>query len=209
MQSCCKTSRVPLECDLRALESFRGLTEHREIAIARAMDYCVKNRICPPEWLVEEAASLMIDLLKRERPTRRGRTASCIARLRHEMWDAERWDAVITVREIRERCKREAKALKDHPNEAGLDGHKRRLLTLRKWLSQGTLACAAKLLVGRNALASPSTINASYKKMEATRNKSTPPAGAWFDDPFLKELGLQDSHERTTGKNMFDIFALT
>jgi hypothetical protein len=209
MHSCCETSRVPLEFDLRELESLRGLTEHKEIAIARAMDYCVKNRISPPEWLVEAATSLLIDLLKRERPTTRGRTASCIARLRHEMWDVERWDAVKTVREIRQRCKREQTAQKALPAAAVPESYKKRLLKFRKWLNQGTFNCAAKLLAGREALASASTINASYKKIEATRSGPTPPAGAWFDDPFLKQLGLQGSQERTTGRNILDISDLT
>ena len=126
MQSC-EGYRSPSEFDLRELDRFRRLTKHREIATARAMDYCVKYQIYPPEWLVVEAASLLIELLKREKPTKRGRTASCLARLQHEMWDVERWDAVKTVRELREKCRREEAALKACRGAAAINARKQRL----------------------------------------------------------------------------------
>ena len=128
------------------------------------------------------------------------------------MWDVERWDAVKTVREIREKVRREDKALKARPGTPVTDKYnkyKRNLVKRREWLSQGTLACAAKLLLGRDAFAGLSAINSSYKKIEATLKGPSPPAGAWFDDPFLKELGLQGLQERKSGRNIVDIFDLT
>jgi hypothetical protein len=98
--------RTPTDFDLRELDSLRRLDSHQEIAIARAMDYCATHQIHPPEWLVEAAALLVVDLLKREKSTQRGRTASCLARFRHEFWDMERWDAVQEVRRIRSMAKR-------------------------------------------------------------------------------------------------------
>jgi hypothetical protein len=209
MRPCGEADQAVLKFDLRELDKFRRLTEHKEIATARAMDYCATHQVCPPEWLVAAAASLMIDLLKREKTIKRGRTAGCIARLQHELWNAERWDAVKTVREIREKWIREDKVLKARPRPSGINGYEKHHLKRKKWLEQGTFACASKMLLGRDAFAGPSTIRASFRKIEATLKRAVPPAGAWFDDLFLKALGLQGGNERKGGRNILDIFDLT
>jgi len=113
------------------------------------------------------------------------------------------------VREIREKLRGNEKALKALPKSPANDGHKRHYERQRKWLKQGTFACASKLLVGRDAgVASPYAIRKSFRKVEATRKGPIPPAGAWFSEAFLKKLGLQDYSERKPGTNMFGILDL-
>ena len=73
MGPCSEADDAARQYYLRELDSFRRLTEHREIATARAMDYCAKYKICPPEWLVVEAASLLMKWLRR-RETDQART---------------------------------------------------------------------------------------------------------------------------------------
>src|SRR5205085_1238532 len=131
-----EADQAVLEFDLRELEKFRGLTAHKEVATARAMDYCVTHQICPPEWLVADAASLLVELLKREKTTRRGSTASHLARFHQERKDTERWDAVMEVRRIRSMAKQDDLALKARPNRAA-DSFKRSHKKRKEWLKQG------------------------------------------------------------------------
>src|SRR5581483_2114527 len=115
MQSSNEACPAPSEFDLRELDKFKKLSAHYEIAIARAIDYCATNKIRPPDWLVKELASLTINLLKREKASGRGRTATHVARFRHEYWDVERWDAVHEVRRIRSRVSQDDAVLKTFP----------------------------------------------------------------------------------------------
>jgi hypothetical protein len=200
---------TPSEFDLRELDKFRQLSDHLEIAMARAMDYCAEHSICPPQWLVEAAASIMIDLIKREKTTRRGCKGGLVAMFRQDFRDQERWDAVKQVRETREKFRRDGKALKEMPESRATDGHKRYNEKLRKWLELGTFACASTLLVGRDAgVVSPHAVRKSFRKVEATLEGPVPPAGAWFSEAFLKKLGLQGYSERKPGTNMFNILGL-
>src|SRR5260370_35801604 len=101
MTACSETDRAPSEFDLRELDKFRRLTEHKEIATACAMYYCAIQQICPPEWLVAASASLMIELLKRGKTTRRGRNGSYLARFWKGHLERERWNAGQEVPKIR------------------------------------------------------------------------------------------------------------
>jgi len=189
--------RTPMSMDLRELDVLRQLNSHKEIATARAMDYCATHQINPPEWLVESAASLMVDLLKREKSSRRGRAAGCLARFRQQYWDTERWDAVHEVRRVRDMAKQDRDALESDPDRAVSDGWKKVQKKRNDWLKQGTFEWSTQLLRGRDAYASPSAIRASYRRVE--RSKGSHVLGAWFDDPFLRRLGLQAVPDRKPG----------
>lgn len=203
MQPRCEADQELLQFDLRELDKFRRLTAHKEIATACAMNYCETHGVCPPTWLVAAASALMIDLLKREKTTRRGSNASHLARFHQELKDNERWDAVMQVRRIRSMAMQDDTALKTRP-ERKVTGrftksHKKR----KEWLKQGTFDCAAILLKGRDAHVSAFGVRKSYKKMEKSRKDPAYAVGAWFDDPFLKKLNLQGSLERKPGTNTF------
>ena len=86
----CITVSPPVSLDRfheRELNELKAVTVHSELATAAALDYCAKEEICPPPWVVKKAAELMCDLLKREKAERRGRTAGRIARYRQDLWD--------------------------------------------------------------------------------------------------------------------------
>jgi hypothetical protein len=202
MKSCCGVDRAPSEFDLRELDAFRRLKKHSEIATARALDYCATHEICPPAWLAEAAASLMIELLKREKTSRRGRTASHLARFQQELRDTERWFAVHEVRRIREASKQDDLALKALPNGAGTEGWRKRHENRKRWLKMGTSECAANLLEGRDAHVTASAVRASYRRVESSLRDPTVAVGAWFDDAFLKKLGLQGSGDQKPGSKM-------
>jgi hypothetical protein len=198
----CEADQGLLEFDLRELDKFRRLTEHKEIATARAMDYCATRQVCPPEWLVVEAASLMIELLKREKTNRRGSTASHLARFHQELKDVERWDAVLEVRRIREEARHDDSVLKARPRVLP-DGLKRSYENRKEWLKQGTFECAASLLEGRDAYVTAYGVRKSYQKVERYRNDPSSAIGAWFEDPFLNKLGIQGALDRKPGKKTF------
>jgi hypothetical protein len=199
----CEANQGLLEFDLRELDKFRRLTAHKEIATAGAMDYCATHEVCPPGWLVAEAASLMIELLKREKTTRRGSNASHLARFHQERKDIERWDAVMEVRRIRWMARQDENALKRSPKRKVTDSFMKSYMKRKEWLKQDTFECAAILLRGRDAHVSAYGVRKSYKKMERSLKDPSSAIGAWFDDPFLKKLGLQASFERKPGTNIF------
>ena len=91
----------------RELNELKAVTVHSELATAAALDYCAKEEICPPPWVVKRAAELMCDLLNREKAERRGRTAGRIARYRQDLWDLERFDAILAIRKFRNRVRRD------------------------------------------------------------------------------------------------------
>ena len=190
--------RIPTVVDLRELDILRRLTSHNEIAIARAMDYCATYQIHPPEWLVEAAALLMVDLLKREKSVRRGRTASCLARFRHEHWDLERWGAVQEVRRIRSMARRDDDVLRANPNRQVTDRWRESHQKRKDWLKFDNFECAAILLKGQRAHASPSAIRRSYNRVQRARTHGPVALGAWFDDPFLTKLGLKREPDTKT-----------
>jgi hypothetical protein len=202
MRPCCEADQGLLEFDLRELDKFRKLSAHKEIAIARAMDYCETHDVCPPGWLVAASSALMIDLLKREKTTRRGSNAGHLARFHQELKDTERWDAVMEVRRIRSMAKQDDKVLKSHPNRA-TDLYKASHNKRKEWLKQGTFECAAILLERRDAHVTAYGVRKSYKKVERSLRDPSYRIGAWFEDPFLNKLGLQGVHDRKPGTNTF------
>jgi hypothetical protein len=200
MKPCCEADHVSLEYHLRELDKFRRLSDHKEIATARAMDYCARYRICPPEWLVAAANSLLTELLKREKTSRRGRAGSYLARFRQQLWDTERWFAVKEVHRVRSSAKCDDEVLKSYPDLAVGDDRRKFFEKRKKWLKQGTLECASKILAGRMANTGTAAIRHSYRKIENGRKRHPEEmVGAWFDDDFLGALGLQKSYDLKPG----------
>ena len=185
-----KSYGPPSEADLRQLKKLKFF-EHPEVGIAQAMHFCATHRISPPEWLIEEAALIMIELLKREKGNGRGRTATVLARFKHAYWDRQRHDAVVEVRRGREVAKHYDRELKADPNLA-TDDFKRILKERRKLLKQDNFECATMLLNGTIADASPSAVRASYRKVKRARANGSNMTSTHFDPDFLGKLGVQD-----------------
>jgi hypothetical protein len=185
------------EFDKRELAKFRRVG-FSEIGIARALHYCTEHSITPPNWVIQEASDLLIKLLRGDKPHRKGRLANYVTEFNQELRDTERWSAVREVREIRAVAREDTKAFARCPNRlpAEICSHAERKI----WLKQSNFECAADLLRGRNAYATPSAIKQSYRRIECKRKLQPQTCvGAWFSDSFLKKLRLEQSHERRPG----------
>jgi hypothetical protein len=201
----CKPPGPVDEMDERELDQLRNLTAHKQIAIAAAMDHCAENEICPPPWLTAAAADLLIALLKCEKSDKRGRATGRIARLQQDLWDIERWDAVLEIRRGRGIVERELDSSKFYEREP-----RPNVMKFRAWYRHGTFACASMLLSGRNARAGIDAIKASYRKVK--RNLEDPVEATkyyLFGDRFLKKLGLEGHMDRKPGTKMLPLYNLT
>ena len=187
-----------------------NLTVHRELAVAAAMDYCAEEGICPPPKIVTEAASLIRDLLVREKAQKRGRTARPIARYRQDLYDVERWDAVEEVRRIKKKAKREVELMRScgkmFRGTSRLQNYER-LLT---WSRNGTFECASMYLAGRDAKASAATMRASFRRYKRrSANGQTPGRYYLFDERFLVKLGFPRLMDRKPGTKWLPLCNLT
>jgi hypothetical protein len=195
--------------DERELEALKWVTVHPELAIAAALDYCATYKIDAPAWLIARAAELMRDLLKRERPGRRGRGGNAITRYRNDQWDFERMEAVEEVRRLRERVSHELKELRTLDRKEFVERRKYRERQMA-WFKSGTFECASKLLAGRDARVSSDGMRASYR-----RCKRRAVDGLFedryhlFDQRFLVKLGFPTFLDRKPGTKSLHLFDLT
>jgi len=187
-----ESQAVPGSVTWRRIEEFRTATLHKELSTVAALDFCVEQEVTPPRWLVEAAAELMIELLKSQKTSNRGRSPTYLAQYCQHLIDVKRWDAVFEIRRIREDITHESKVLSEM-SAAGKKPHERRkrhIERFRDWLRHGTFQCAAMYLKGRDAHAGPDAIRGSYRRVSRafSRGEKSP----MFGDLFLKKLGLED-----------------
>lgn len=172
------------------LESFSKLAEHEDIATARAIYYCNTHQICPPPWLLRRAASLLIELLRAEKSTGRGKR-NRLARFMADYSKLERWAAVETVLSMRETTKRNDASLKDFPEDrpgsTWSKWHNRTTL----WLKKGTYQCAADVLEGEYSNVTPSSIQNGHLEVQKAAERGSLLTFTWFDDEFLYDLDVK------------------
>jgi hypothetical protein len=195
----------------RELGELLKLTVHRELAVAAAMDYCAEEGVSPPLEIVKEAASLILELLKREKAQNRGRAAGRIARYQQDLWDVERWDAVEAVRRIRQRVKRDIELRRVHgetqDNSRAMYHEERTVAWLRH---HGTFACASMLLAGRDARVSAEAVRASHRRCRQRAGTGrTPDRYYIFDERFLRKLGFPHWIDRKRGTKLLPLYNLT
>ena len=171
------------------LERLRKVARHNDIAYAAAFRLCVDERVVPPLWLLREIDNLVTDLLKRERPNKRGRHAGRIARYRQDLRDYARWSAVEEIRERRAGYQEKAEDMATYSPEL-----RRRygcIDKIQRWFRYGTFQCASMSLLGTDAFAGSHTVRASYRRV-SRRMRS--PADAFrhyiFWGDFLKRIGV-------------------
>jgi hypothetical protein len=145
----------------------------------------------------------MVELLKREKSTKRGSTSSHLARFHQELKNTERWSAVKDVQRIRRMARQDDNALKADPKRVLPKTLQERLMKRRAWLGQDNFKCAAELLEGRDAYVSSHGVRSSYREVQRCCKDPSNNIGAWFDDAFLNKLGLQGAHDRKPGKKAF------
>jgi hypothetical protein len=194
----------------RELEEMRSLTVHRDLAVAAALDYCAEAGIAAPQWVVQGAATLLRELLLREKADGPGRAGNRVSRYRQDQWDLERWDAVEGIRRIRKRTKYDTVLRRQYGQNTKNSRemyHNERTL---EWLSQGTFECASRYLAGRDARVGADAIKASYRRcIERSGPGSFPDRYYLFDARFLAKLGFPDLNDRKSGTKLLPIYNLT
>lgn len=194
----------------RELNELKAVTVHPELATAAALDYCAREEICPPAWVVKKAAELMCYLLKREKAQKRGRTAGHIARYRQDLCDLERFDAILAIRRMRSRVRRDVKIARSRGREFQESKQYEYIKKERAWLRHGTLQCASMYLSGRDARAGVDAIKASYRRVcRNTDGKTIPDQYYLFNEQFLSKLGFPGLMDRKPGTKLLPLYNLT
>ena len=206
----CNRPPTPLDdINERELNFLRAMTPHRELAVAAALDYCAEYDVCPPRWLVLASAELTRELLKRAKSRKRGRAAAPIARYRQDLWDIERWDAVVAIRSMQKKVQREVELAQKYQ----VIGYLRRQEKMLNWLGRDWLRayeCAAMYLTGRNARVGPDAMKASFLRVGRTiANPDLAMKYHLLEESFLKKLGFEGLQDRKPGTKLLPLYNLT
>jgi hypothetical protein len=155
-----------------------------------ALYYCCENGPSAPPWLIKAALDLICDLLKREKPINRGRTAGTIARHRQDMIDLTRWNEVIVLREKQTMVRQ---SLRDYPEEPTCPRY-RTAKHRAEWLGTSmwtVFECVSEMLERTEAFGSPETIRRSYQKVERNmKHYRDALSYSQLDPLFLRMLGI-------------------
>jgi hypothetical protein len=181
------------EFNRREMEGFKRLVETGVlVGVPAALHYCAEYNVTVPRWLTKAALELLCDLLKREKSTKRGRSAGAVARYRKDMIDMTRWNEVCVLREkqseIHETVSYYAKtSLVSSPRFA-------EEAAKAQWLGRSlsrTYECVSEVLQKTEAFGSPESIKRSYREVE--RNHRDPSKAfryAILDIDVLSKLGI-------------------
>jgi hypothetical protein len=184
---------------------------HRELAIGAALHYCAANKLVPPTWLVEEAASTYCGLLKNQKATKqRGRASGIAARYRQDQIDYERWCAITEVRDKQTEIKEEVEELRSRKRRGvpvlELQDREKMLNWVgRRWVR--ALECASMLLRGTDAQGSPEAMKASYLRVKK-HNKDGRLRYHLLDQGFLALVGIDIQFE-PKGRKFVPFYDLT
>jgi hypothetical protein len=193
----------------RHLDELERLTVHPELAVVAALDYCAQEKIAPPTWVVERAAVLICNLIKREKTHKRGRHAGIIARYRQDMWDIERWDAVEEMRRIKKKNRDDLAQLRSHGKKYVGTHYWTHAQRFVEWFRNGIYECAARTLVGRDARASAATMRASHRRcVHRSAGWTRPDRYHLFDEDFLVKLGFPRLIDRKPGTKFICFYHL-
>lgn len=185
--------------------------DHEELAVAAALDYCEKYSLAVPSWVLSASSKVLQELLLQSRPAKRGRASPPVARYRRDLIDYERWDAVKEARQKQPEVLERVKQMRSHPNFPR--SHLAAEENLLKWAGKDwdhAYECAAMLLLGREAFASPGTVRASYLKVQKDFSQPTRSFRYFlYDESFLRKIGIPGFLDRKQGIKMIPIYDLT
>jgi hypothetical protein len=163
------------------------------IAVPAALHYCHEYKCQAPDWLLAASLELICELLKSEKPKRRGRASSHIARYRQDRIDYDRWGTVVWMRDAQKDLAHQVEVARSVPNvpRAYLKDREK----LHAWLGSTldrAFQCATIILEGNESFASPDAIKRSYFKVE--RNMADPTKAMRYYQlyvEFLPKVGLK------------------
>lgn len=163
-------------------------------AVPAALFYCVECRIAAPEWLLRAALILTCRTLRNEKTKKRGRAAGVVPRLRADMIDYARFDA---IREVREKQKELAEEVRELEGRKGVPKEMiDERCKLLAWVGKtwdDAYACAAMLLEGSESFAGVDAMKASYRRV--LKNSRSPDRTFRYhllDPQILEQLGIGD-----------------
>jgi hypothetical protein len=163
------------------------------IAIPAAIQYCSKNDLTVPQWVVQAAAVHYPVLLRSDVPKKRGRSMGLVDRYRQDMRDYARWDEVKIVREKQIEIREEVDFLRANPKKAPpgwLEDREKMLEWVGKSLKRA-FECASMLLADTSAFGGPDAIKSSYLTVEkVNRTQSQPLRYHMLDADFLISIGI-------------------
>lgn len=181
------------------------------VAVPAALEYCQRNNLTAPPWLLAAATDLLCHLLKREKSTKRGRACGFVARYRQDTIDYTRWDQVMEVRrrqvELRDQVQ-ELRQLSDVPQSLMLDREK--MLAWAGSTLQRSFECAAMLLQGSAAYGSPDAMKKSYFNVRHARRDPRQRLRYHQIDPCMSQrLGVSHQIELRPGRKKVPLYELT
>ena len=210
----CRHDRPVDRLHEQELDRLNDMSAQNDIGVVAAMYYCANEGICPPPWLTQSASKLLIELSKRERSRKRGRAGGRIARYGQDLRDYERWSAVLDVRELRRRYKKELKDLSELSAQGKLTAEGknslRRVEKACKWLRQDIYDCASMCLRGSNAHARPGTVKKTYLRVNAAMRMGSAAHRyhLMFGD-FVSQIGVDWPGARKGGTKFVPFYELT
>jgi hypothetical protein len=164
------------------------------IAVPAALHYCHEHDRVPPPWLIQAALDLLCDLLRREKSTKRGRSAGAVARYRQDMIDFVRWNEVTVLEENQQRSMELMSTYPTCPSPLEADIYTQEGAKA-EWLgtSRSRLYhCVSEVLEKTDAFGSPESIKRSY--LQVQRNERDPAKAFRYyllPYPFLSKLGIE------------------
>lgn len=163
-------------------------------AVPAALFYCLECGVAAPQWLLRAALMLTCRTLRNEKTKTRGRAAGVVPRLRADMIDYARFDA---IREVREKQRELAEEVRELEGRKGVPkemiDERRKLLEWAGKTWDDAYACAAMLLKGSQSFAGVDAMKASY--MRVLKNSRGPDRTFRYhilDPSILHELGIGD-----------------
>jgi hypothetical protein len=198
--------------DKRELDYLKAMAQSDQpIAVPEALHYCVKHHANAPRWLLAAAVELLCDLMKREKSKRRGRSGGYIARYRQALIDLERFEEVRSVRQKQMDIREEVEKLRATPNvPPSIMEERENMLAWVGGSLNRAFECAAMLLEGSQAYASPEAMKRSYFKVE--RNSRDPNKALRYhllDPQFLRKIGIKYQIESRPGRKKVPLYELT
>ena len=198
--------------DETELEYLKIMAQSRvAVAVPAALHYCAKHQLEAPQWLLAAATELLCDLLRREKSDRRGRSCGYVARHRQDRIDFVRWDQVTTARQKQVEIREQVAELRAMPNvpRSMLEEREKMLAWAGSTLNRA-FECAAMLLEGTEAYASPEAMKRSYFQVE--RNSRDPKQALRYhllDPKFEHKIGIKHEIVVRPGRKVVPLYELT
>jgi hypothetical protein len=195
--------------ELEALEMMA--CDGSQIATSAALDYCHRYGPSLPSWFVGPAAQITKESLRKEKTSKRGRSAQPLDRYRQDMVDFARYDAVCEVREKQSELPREVQRLGQLPNVTAnvIEGIEKMLA----WAGQTwerAFQCASIMLTDTSAFGGSDAIKASYFKVKAAMLIPEQAHRYHILDPqFLASLGMKPFQLLGKVRKVTPLFDLT